>query len=135
MHHNDTAPSTSAKSLLVLSTDSVGRDLLSVILKRRGFRVSEASSEAEARAILTARKFQAVFFDMRPRTFAAHETAEQLIGDFPDQAFVLLADERDELTLNRMMATGAEAVLTHPFEGNSLLRVLSGCRAESKGER
>jgi DNA-binding response OmpR family regulator len=121
--------------LLVFSTDSVCRDLLAVILKSKGFRVIEAHSESQVREQLSGAKFPLAFLDLRLQALSARDAGERLLADFPGQRFVVLVDERDGSGREELVSLGAEAVLSRPFENDSLGAVLAGCGVNPAGGR
>lgn len=109
------------RTVLVISHDSVARDLLAVILKKDGFRVDEVETVLEARALLETRPYFACVLDARPLFAAGPELLRQLAVATPPN-LVLIADEGNGETLAAAKAAGAVAVLTRPFENDAILR-------------
>ena len=117
-------PADADSPVLVVSDDSIVRELLAVILKRRDVKVATASSRSQALALLDAQNFRACFVDARAIAVEGRDLLADLRGRDCCGRLVLVADERDDELLSSAMAGGAAAILTQPFEGDAVIRVL-----------
>ncbi|HOX06980.1 MAG TPA: hypothetical protein PK280_11310 [Planctomycetota bacterium] len=109
-------------SILVVSRDSVVRDLLAVILKNNGVKVNEAHNIDEALPMVAISP-KLVFVDIRPQVF--WESAElaglkELLGD---AALVLVHDSESSTSLEDAVQVGADAMLLVPFVRSTVLDV------------
>ena len=113
----------SRAKFLVLSGDSVTRDLIAVLLKNRGYRDTVTADPNEADAALRSQKFLAVFADARPmHSVADFQALIARLGK--DTKLVLLVDENGSGVIEEAMAGKADAVLPYPFENATVERVL-----------
>ena len=119
------------KRVLVVSCDSVTRDLLAVILKKDGYAVEEVETIPEAKPHLETRALFACIVDGRSLFSAGRELLRGLTAK---PAFlVVLTDEENGELLTAAAAAGAAAVLTQPFQRNAILQVLKNLDAPSGG--
>jgi len=113
----------SRAKFLVLSGNSVTRDLIAVLLKNRGCRDTVAAAPNEVDEVLRSQQFFAVFADARPMHSVA--SLQSLIARLDkDTKLVLLVDEDGSGVINEATAGKADAVLPYPFENAMVDRVL-----------
>ena len=121
------------KLVLVVSCDSVTRDLLAVILKKDGYAVEEVETILEAKLHLATSVFFACIVDGRSLFSAGREL---LRGLNAKPAFLaVLADEEDGELLTAAAAAGAAAVVTQPFQRNAILQVLKNLDEPADGRQ
>ncbi len=118
----------SRANFLVLSGDSVTRDLIVVLLKNHACRNTVAADPNEVDGVLLSQKFLAVLADAR--SMRSVTSLQSLITRLDkDTKLVLLVDENGSGAINEAIAGKADAVLPYPFENailEGVLRRLAG---------
>jgi len=121
----------SRASFLVVSADSVGRDLLAVLLKNRGFSVREAGNFDEASAALRSESFNGMLLDARRRILGGKDLARQVFSCANGLTCILLCDgnEAGAEKGREDFEDRADAVVLTPFDGDAVVAAVnsSGC--------
>jgi len=110
-----------AKRILVVDDEASIRDLCARVLQRAGFDVAVASSGEEAVGRLQAEAFDGVVSDIRMPGLSGLDvlgTAKQL---YPGIRVVLITGFGTPQTLDRARQSGADRILTKPFNPVELL--------------
>lgn len=117
------------KRFLVISSDSVGRDLLDVTLKLLGGFVKVVTSSLEAiEAIGTDGHFDAVFVDIRQGAMNETNVCAELMPHKSSGHVrqIIVVVERSELERSRVFPVrGTDAVMVWPMEEGDISRVLA----------
>lgn len=114
----------STLTFLIVSRDSLARDLLSVILKRAGNTVFVASSPEEGLSIIRRVRITIAFLDGRAESMVEPESLRSFRSCGSRIGLVLLADEKNDSALGEAVEIGAQAVLSKPFDGDNVLRLV-----------
>jgi DNA-binding response OmpR family regulator len=118
--------------LLVVSPDSVARDLTSVIFKHAGHVVSTAGTAAEADRLMQTGTYDAVVLDGRQGAVGAAELCLDLIAGWPGQPCILMRAGPGTGTSEVIRNGSGVAVVERPFDGNALLQALASVYPPSR---
>ncbi|HXF83341.1 MAG TPA: response regulator [bacterium] len=113
-----------AKRVLVVDDETSIRDLCARVLQRAGFVVTTASGGAEAIQRLQAEPFDAVISDIRMPGLSGLEVLEVAKRAQPAIRVVLITGFGTPQTLERARHSGADRILTKPFNPMELLMAM-----------
>lgn len=118
----------SALHFLVISQDSIGRDLLSLILKRHGAKVQIVHRPEDAVPVMTEQEFDAVFVDIRWIDLDLAGVTTQVNGGagIARTRIIVLVEEGDPRLEKVAASHGVDTVITHPLRSEEVARVLAG---------
>ena len=126
------------KRFLVISSDAVGRDLLSVSLKRHGGAVWSAATVGEApQALANEAPFDAAFLDIRQNSATDEDACAQVVSHKASGQVrhVICIVERNDLERRRVIhVSGADALVVWPPEDGDVERVLELAERAEKGD-
>lgn len=116
------------KSVLVVEDSPTSRKVISVVLSRNGFTVSEAATGREALKQVEEGTPQLILLDamlpdMTGYEILAHLKQDQRLRDIP---VVMLTAKDSPVDREKGMRAGSAAYLTKPFDPDKLLSVISG---------
>jgi DNA-binding NtrC family response regulator len=125
------------RRVVVLSRDSVIRDLSEVILKSHGFIVDQAETLLDVRSLIATRPVFACVVDSRRTTGRGPELLRQ-IAEPRTVHLVALVDKWDAGELSGAQAAGASAAVGCPFESQALVAAITDlpplrCAPETAG--
>lgn len=109
------------KRILVVDDEASIRDLCARVLERAGFVVAAASSGEEAVSILNEEPFDLVISDIRMPGLSGLEVLEAAKHLHPGIRVVLITGFGTAQTLERARQSGADRILTKPFNPMELL--------------
>ncbi len=117
---NAQVPDDNANHILLVDDDKRIRDLLSRLLKEKGFRVSSAANSAEARTCLSGLSFDLIILDVMMPGETGLELATSLRKD--SEVPILMLTARSEAP-DRIagLEAGVDDYLAKPFEPRELL--------------
>lgn len=108
--------------ILVVDDDTDFCNNLWQILRERGYRVSIANSEDEARARLSDRQYQVVLLDLVLRQMLSTEIFAEIRRQCPSTATIVITGERGRSeAAEEMVAHGADCLQYKPLDISSLL--------------
>jgi len=110
-----------AKRILVVDDEASIRDLCARVLQRGGFEVAVASSGEEAVSRLHTEAFDAVVSDIRMPGLSGLEVLDAAKHLHPGIRVVLITGFGTAQTLERARQSGADRILTKPFNPVELL--------------
>jgi len=116
---------TKVRRVVVLSQDSVIRDLSEVILKGHGFIVEQAEALLDVRTLVATRPVFACLVDCRRLTARGTKLLRQ-VAELDLIHSVALVDAGDSEGEVAAYAAGAVAVVACPFENVALIAAVSG---------
>ncbi len=124
-----TRPAVASETILVVDDDASIRLLCRINLELDGYRVFEAASPGEARAVIHSEDVDAVLLDVHLRAADDLALAGELRTEHPDLGIVLMTGSAD--TVGKSVRF--DAVLPKPFELESLRAAVA--RAAAAGRR
>lgn len=110
-----------SKRILVVDDEASIRDLCARVLQRAGFEVAVASSGEEAVGRLQAEAFDAVISDIRMPGLSGLDVLGAAKQRYPGIRVVLITGFGTAQTLERARHSGADRILTKPFNPVELL--------------
>jgi DNA-binding NtrC family response regulator len=114
-----------SRRVLVLSSDSVIRDLVEVILKSHGLIVEQAETLLDVRSLVATRPVFACLADCR-RSAARGGKLLRQVAELGLVHAVALVDRTDGDGEAAARSAGVSAVVRCPFENRALVEVLAG---------
>ena len=114
-------PPAGARRILVVDDEAAIRDLCARVLQRAGFAVVTAGGGAEAVDRLHAEAFDAVISDIRMPGISGLEVLDAAKAAHPEIRVVLITGFGTPQTLERARSSGADRILTKPFNPVELL--------------
>ncbi|TMI99473.1 MAG: response regulator [Bacillati bacterium ANGP1] len=109
-----------ARVLVVDDEESI-RDLCARVLSRAGYTVITAPSGEDAVALLTREAFALVISDIRMPGISGLEVLERAKATYPEIRVVLITGFGTPQMLTRAQQSGADRILTKPFNPMELL--------------
>ncbi len=113
------------RRMLVLSQDSVIRDLAEVILKSGGFVVDQAETLLDVRSLAATRPVFGCVVDCR-RIVARGTKLLRQVAELGSLHAVALVDKGDAERSHDARSAGASALLECPFESQELVGIVAG---------
>ena len=114
-------PPPSAVRILVVDDEESIRDLCARVLGRAGYSVSTAPNGEDAVALLTREAFALVISDIRMPGISGLEVLERAKATYPEIRVVLITGFGTPQMLTRAQQSGADRILTKPFNPMELL--------------
>jgi len=114
-------PQPSASRVLVVDDEESIRDLCARVLSRAGYSVSTAPNGEDAVALLTREAFALVISDIRMPGISGLEVLERAKATHPGIRVVLITGFGTPQMLTRAQQSGADRILTKPFNPMELL--------------
>jgi CheY-like chemotaxis protein len=115
------APQVTTSRILVVDDEESIRDLCARVLTRAGYLVVTVPSGEDALTRLTAEPFDMVISDIRMPGVSGLEVLEQAKAAAPQLRVVLITGFGTSHTLERARQSGADRILTKPFNPMELL--------------
>ena len=110
-----------AARVLVVDDEESIRDLCALVLSRAGYTVITAPSGEDAVALLTREAFALVISDIRMPGISGLEVLERAKATYPEIRVVLITGFGTPQMLTRAQQSGADRILTKPFNPMELL--------------
>ena len=110
-----------AARVLVVDDEESIRDLCARVLSRAGYTVITAPSGEDAVALLTREAFALVISDIRMPGISGLEVLERAKATYPEIRVVLITGFGTPQMLARAQQSGADRILTKPFNPMELL--------------
>jgi len=110
-----------AARVLVVDDEESIRDLCARVLSRAGYTVITAPSGEDAVALLTREAFALVISDIRMPGISGLEVLERAKATYPEIRVVLITGFGTPQMLTRAQQSGADRILTKPFNPMELL--------------
>ncbi|MGD0747301.1 MAG: response regulator [Acidimicrobiales bacterium] len=111
----------------MVDDESIVRCSVARILVQAGYECDEASSSADATALLaTCDAYEAALCDIRMPGESGLDLARRLVADHPDIAIVMMTGQDDPRIASTAFEIGAFGYVTKPFTSNEILIALSG---------
>jgi len=110
-----------AARVLVVDDEESIRDLCARVLSRAGYTVITAPSGEDAVALLTREAFALVISDIRMPGISGLEVLERAKATYPQIRVVLITGFGTPQMLTRAQQSGADRILTKPFNPMELL--------------
>ncbi len=111
-------------SILIVDDEKAQREILSMILRREGCDIAEASSVREALALLAKREFDLILTDLKMQGQSGLDLLEQVMADDPQQCVILMTAHGSVDSAVGAMKRGAFDYLEKPLERENLLLTL-----------
>ena len=115
------SPRPVAARILVVDDEESIRDLCARVLSRAGYTVITAPSGEDAVALLTREAFALVISDIRMPGISGLEVLERAKATYPEIRVVLITGFGTPQMLTRAQQSGADRILTKPFNPMELL--------------
>jgi DNA-binding NtrC family response regulator len=109
------------KRVLILDDEASIRELCARVLSRAGFAVVTAGNGTEGLKLLQAEAFDLVISDIRMPGISGLDVLEHAKQRYPSIIVVLITGFGTPEALSRAKASGAEKILTKPFNPIELL--------------
>lgn len=116
-----TQPPAPAGRVLVVDDEESIRDLCARVLNRAGYNVITAPNGEDAVALLTREVFALVISDIRMPGISGLEVLERAKATHPKTRVVLITGFGTPQMLTRAQQSGADRILTKPFNPMELL--------------
>ena len=127
-------------NLLIISSDSIARDLLEVILKQQGFKVDPARNFTQGLEVIKKNEYDAVFIDTRWHGAApgrlmldiSHHSSQN------HPLVIFIVEDNDSSSMRKIRQAGADTIIRYPFGHHDIISVMeiierkSGTTALSK---
>jgi putative two-component system response regulator len=114
-------PVASEERILIVDDEDQIRALLVRLLQSHGHECGAASSAAEARRLLASESFALVLSDVNMPDESGLDFAQEVLGDYPDTAVVMVTGADDRRCVETALASGAYGYLLKPFKPNELV--------------
>jgi len=128
------SPQTSPVRILVVDDEESIRDLCARVLTRAGYAVTTAPSGEDAVARLGRESFDLLISDIRMPGISGLEVLERAKAAFPQIRVVLITGFGTPQTLARAQQSGANRILTKPFNPMELLAAVRESLPRWNGE-
>jgi len=130
------APTATGYRVLVVDDNDVNRHILSLMLKRRGFTVLQASNGFECLSLLEDHPVDIVLMDMQMPVLNGFDTVRKIrsnsrYSDLPVIALTAAATEGDQ---QQCLQAGCNAYLTKPFSSEQFFMMIEDFLAHRESE-
>lgn len=110
-----------AYSILIIDDETNLRCTLGIILQRAGYLVTGASGAQEALQLLSARKHDLVFLDLKMPGMDGMQLLPEILRIDPDLPVLILTANASLETAIRALGLGAEGYLLKPLDPDQIL--------------
>lgn len=120
------SPKSRGQSILVVEDSRTARQVVTMLLKRKGFNVLEAQSGSEALAVFSKNRPDLVLLDLMLPDTSGYEVLAKIrqhLGG-SDVPVIMLTGKRGATDRTKGMAFGANEYLTKPFDPGKLLDII-----------
>ncbi len=133
----DSQPHTLTISLLVISSDSVARDLLEVILKQQGTKVDCASNLTQGLDAIREHEYHAVFIDTRWHGVAPGKLMLDISRSrgTKQPMVIFIVECNDTSSMREIRQAGADAIISYPFNHHDIVPVMEILTGDSSIRR
>ena len=108
-------------NVLVVDDNESVREVLTIMLSRRGHRCESASNGIEAMQKVKQSNFDAVITDLQMPEMDGIVLMRELSHHFPDLPVMIMTGQPDDSLVESAMSAGARGLLSKPFEISELM--------------
>ena len=108
-------------NVLVVDDNESMREVLTIMLSRRGFRCESATNGTEAMQKVKQSNFDAVITDLRMPEMDGIVLTRELNQHFSDLPVMIMTAQLDESLVESVVSAGARELLRKPFEISELM--------------
>jgi len=108
-------------SVLVVDDNESVREVLTIMLSRRGHRCESASNGIEAMQKVKQSNFDAIITDLQMPEMDGIVLMRELSHHFPDLPVMIMTGQPDDSVVESAMGAGAKEFVSKPFEISELM--------------
>ena len=108
-------------NVLVVDDNESVREVLTIMLSRRGYRCESASNGTEAMRKVKESTFDAVIADLQMPEMDGIVLTRELCQHFSDLPVMIMTGQPDDRLVESAMSAGARELLSKPFEISELM--------------
>jgi DNA-binding NtrC family response regulator len=106
--------------ILIVEDEAMMRNLLLKILESEGYKVTLASSAAEALKKLETEKYDLMLSDVKMPGMNGFDLLEKVKGQWSDMAVIVMTGYGDAYTVKEALMKGADEYLSKPFKSHEV---------------
>ena len=113
-------------NILIVDDNESMREVVTILLSRRGHRCESATNGIEAMQKVKQSNFDAVITDLQMPEMDGIDLAKEPRQHFPDLPVMIMTGQPDDSLVESTISAGAREVLRKPFEISELMMRLYG---------
>lgn len=107
-------------NILIVEDEAMMRNLLLKILESEGYKITLASSAAEALDKLECEKYDLLLSDVKMPGMNGFELLEKVKSQWNDMAVIVMTGYGDAYTIKEALMKGADEYLSKPFKSHEV---------------